>query len=208
MGGFGHGLWWYLPVQLDEPHFLHITVLELLATGFNAIVLAPHLLAFRRVVLMSDALATPYTLSRHKPRSATLRHALACLLDDATYKSVAEIADVAQLFGDGNPAADAVSRNETARFFTLCRQLGVRPRQLDVPPAVLTIWRRMVDCAKARNVIVRHDLAWRPTPPLPCQRSLKPWEEHSAVKNRNAEKGDGPPLPGRFYTRLVFSERA
>ena len=192
MGGFCHGLYWYLPVKPDELRFLHITVLELLATGFNAITLAPHLLAFRRVVLLSDALATPYTLSRHKPHSAALRHALSCLLADSTYQSVAETAEVAQLFGDGNPAADAVSRNEMARFFTLCRQLGVRPRQLDVPPAVLAIWRRVVHHAQRRNVIVRHDLAFRREPPLPRQRSLEAEEEFRAVGNSCTEKGDGP----------------
>ena len=167
IGGFCHGMWWYVAVDPECLRFLHIGVLELLATGIGAIVFAPYLLQFCRVALLSDALATPHTLSGHRPKSSLLRFALKCLLECAEYEEVARVADVYHLFGAGNPASDAVSRNEMERFHQLCRQLGVRPRHIELPPAALAIFERVSNFARLRDVEVRHDLVRRTVEPLP-----------------------------------------
>eukprot|EP00965_Chrysotila_dentata_P178526 5896083-Pleurochrysis_carterae.AAC.1 len=69
MGGYCHGTFWYLELEPRHVHWLHISALELLATGFNAIAFADHLSPSWRVVFLSDALATPYVLVREHPRS-------------------------------------------------------------------------------------------------------------------------------------------
>eukprot|EP00965_Chrysotila_dentata_P185971 6140251-Pleurochrysis_carterae.AAC.1 len=39
LGGYCQGLFWYVELSTLHTHWLHITALELLATGFNAITL-------------------------------------------------------------------------------------------------------------------------------------------------------------------------
>ena len=43
IGGFCHGLYWYIPIAIEWLAYLHITVLELLATGLGEKSLADHL---------------------------------------------------------------------------------------------------------------------------------------------------------------------
>eukprot|EP00965_Chrysotila_dentata_P039201 1303120-Pleurochrysis_carterae.AAC.1 len=70
-----------MELTAEHVRWIHITALmELLATSFNAITFAPLLSPHARTILMSDALATPYTLARKKARSDALQHALRCLL--------------------------------------------------------------------------------------------------------------------------------
>eukprot|EP00965_Chrysotila_dentata_P132699 4387905-Pleurochrysis_carterae.AAC.1 len=65
-------------MELQPVHvrWLHITALELLATGFNAIAFAEYFANAWDVVLMSDALATPWVLARKKARSDDLHFIL------------------------------------------------------------------------------------------------------------------------------------
>eukprot|EP00965_Chrysotila_dentata_P030884 1028913-Pleurochrysis_carterae.AAC.1 len=134
MGGYCHGTFWYLPLSQLHMQWLRISVLELLATGFNAIVFARRLSHTWRVVFLSDALATPYVLSRRHPRSSVLHFALELLLKDSEYLHAASFSEVAHLSGDCNAAAGAVSRGEWDRFRALCAQIHVRPLRLDLPP--------------------------------------------------------------------------
>eukprot|EP00965_Chrysotila_dentata_P238451 6202504-Pleurochrysis_carterae.AAC.1 len=59
IGGYCHGMYWYMELQPVHVQWLHITALELLATGFNALAFAEYFAGAWDVVLMSDALATP-----------------------------------------------------------------------------------------------------------------------------------------------------
>ena len=59
MGGFMHGLFWYLPQSAYIIHWLHISVLELLASGFSAIIFGKRLGPTASLTLGADALATP-----------------------------------------------------------------------------------------------------------------------------------------------------
>jgi hypothetical protein len=109
LGGFCHGLYWYIPLPLEWLLYLHITVLELLASGLGAITLAPYLRHAQRIRLQSDALATPFVLSRHRARSPMLQFAHHELLKDQHYRAVATNADIQHLDGDDNPFSDSVS---------------------------------------------------------------------------------------------------
>ena len=115
MGGYCHGLYWYLPIRPAWLEWMHITVLELLATGLNAIVFADHFRGAERVVLLSDALATPYALTQHSQHSTALMIAHQALLADALFTETAELAECAHLSGDCNAFSDAVSRGEWLR---------------------------------------------------------------------------------------------
>ena len=169
LGGFCHGYYWYVPVPAWWISWMHITVLELLATGLNAIILARHFDAAERVVLQSDALATPYSLTRHSEKSAILMEAHRELLADEDYCRVAERAEVAHLQGDCNPFADAVSRGDWPRFFELCRVSGIVPQEVKVPPKVYQLLYRVLRAAVRRGVPVRPSTYRPPEPALPIR---------------------------------------
>ena len=43
MGGYMHGLYWYVALTAEVVRWLHISVLEFLATGFSAMTFGPRL---------------------------------------------------------------------------------------------------------------------------------------------------------------------
>ena len=168
IGGYCHGMYWYVPIHPEWLNWLHITVLELLATGINAIVFAPYLHGAKRVVFLSDALATPYALTRQSERSPMLQLAHHALLADPQFQEIAEVAECAHLQGDCNAFSDAVSRAEWQRFFALCRVVGVTPRELAVPSRVHLLVRLVVDLARERGERVRRTPYVRRDPPIPA----------------------------------------
>ena len=167
IGGFCHGLFWYVALPLEWLLYLHITVLELLASGLGAITLAPYLRHAQRIRLQSDALATPFVLSRHSARSAMLQLAHHELLQDASYSAVAANADVQHLDGDNNPFSDSVSRALWPRFQLLCRAANIRPVQVPVPAHALALLRRVADAARHAGVRIGRSHYVRPDPVLP-----------------------------------------
>ena len=152
MGGYCHGLYWYLPIRPAWLEWMHITVLELLATGLNAIVFASHFRGAQRVVLLSDALATPYALTQHSQHSTALMITHQALLADALFAETAELAECAHLSGDCNAFSDAVSRGEWPRFMDLCRSVGVTAMQLPVPPRVIALVSSVESALEERGV--------------------------------------------------------
>jgi hypothetical protein len=207
IGGYCHGLYWYLEIKPEWLEWLHITVLELLATGGSALAFAPFVSAAQSVVLQSDALATPYVLAKHKSRSANLGFAHRALLDSPDYRDVAWLAKIAHLFGDCNPFADAISRALHARFAALCRAINVRPTLLPTPPVLVQIIERTVADAKARGQRVSIPTFHRTAPVLPAAmlalgRESPACEEADAVRQisemlRRALCADAPEPPAR-----------
>jgi hypothetical protein len=120
---------------------MHITVLELLATGMGAIALAPYLRHAQRIRLQSDALATPFVLARHGAHSPTLMLAHHQLLQDDRYLAVAANADIQHLDGDSNAFSDSVSRALWERFRLLCRAANIQPVRVQVPEHALALLR-------------------------------------------------------------------
>jgi hypothetical protein len=161
IGGFMHGFYWYMAVGVADLEWLHISVLELLATCFNAIVFHRIVGERGRLQLQSDALATPHVLTRDSAHSPAMLSALRRVLDSPAYLAAAEQADVEQIFGAANIAADAVSRALWPRFFALCRQLRVHPVRLDVPTEAALIYSHVLADARARGVRVRRSNAVR-----------------------------------------------
>ena len=152
LGGYCHGMYWYMPMHPEWLRWLHITVLELLATGINAIVFAPYFEEAARVLLLSDALATPYALTRQSEHSPMMMVAHHALMADPQFQATAQRADCGHLSGDSNAFSDAVSRAEWRRFFDLCRSTGVRTQQLAVPERARRLVQRVVDAARERGV--------------------------------------------------------
>ena len=167
IGGFCHGLYWYFAIPLGWLTYLHITVLELLATGVGAITLAPYLKHAQRVRLQSDALATPFVLSRHRPRSTMLQFAHHALLDDYHYQTVTANAEIQHLAGDCNPFSDSVSRALWPRFQLLCRAANVQPVHVPIPAHAIALLHRVADTARHVGVRIKKSGYVRPDPVLP-----------------------------------------
>jgi hypothetical protein len=188
MGGFCHGLYWYIPVPTEWLQWLHITVLELLASGLGSITLAPYLRHAQRIRLQSDALATPFVLSRHRAHSPMLQLAHHRLLQDDEYAAVALNAEIQHLGGDMNPFSDAVSRNLMDRFRLLCRAANVQPVQVQVPKRALDLLRQVVDAARHAGVRIRQSTYVRPDPVLP-RAALMLGRRSSACEEADAVAG-------------------
>ena len=157
LGGYMHGMYWYLALSDEMVRWLHISVLELLATGFSTIIFTPSLPPNPDVRLTqgADASATATTLTRQTERSNMLQLTHHALLDDADFARFSCRADLGQLRGDANLASDAVSRGLWDVFAQLCQNLRIRPVQLPVPPNCLAILQRVLAMAKATGVPVR-----------------------------------------------------
>ena len=157
LGGFMHGLYWYLAIDEDVVRWLHISVLELLATGFSTIIFTPSLPPDPSVRLTqgADASATATTLTRQTERSDMLALTHHALLDDPEFAQSSRRADLGQLRGDANLASDAVSRGEWGVFARLCQNLRLRPVQLTVPQSCLDILQKLLGLAKAAGKPVR-----------------------------------------------------
>ena len=167
IGGFCHGLYWYFAIPLAWLSYMHITVLEMLATGVGAITLAPYLRHAPRIRLQSDALATPFVLSRHRGRSPMLQFAHHALLQDAHYQAVAANAEIQHLDGDDNPFSDSVSRALWPRFQLLCRAVNIRPMHVPVPAHAIALLQQVADTARHAGVRIRQSGYVRPDPILP-----------------------------------------
>ena len=141
LGGFLHGMWWHMPLTEAAAQRLHITVLELLATGLNAVIFHLHLRGAGRIVLLSDALATPYTLARQRAKSHMLVYAHRRLLASEAFVEVADRAEIAHLSGDCNPLSDSASRfkidelQEVAEEIDMCITSHPLPPPPTAPPS-------------------------------------------------------------------------
>ena len=167
MGGYCHGLYWYLAIPAEWLVWLHITVLEMLATCGSAMAFRAYLSSASHVLLQADGLATPYVLSRHTAKSAMLEMVHHLQLRDRDYMEVAAKADIVHLNGDANVFSDAVSRALWARFFALCRAVNVRPMRVATPPALPRLIAQLVDVARQRGVPVRTSTYTRADPVIP-----------------------------------------
>ena len=168
IGGFCHGLYWFLALKAEWLQWLHITVLELLATGGSALAFCSYLRASANVLLQSDGLATPYVLSRHRSRSPILSLAHHALLRLEAFTEVAQKARIAHLDGDSNVFGDAVSRSLWPRFFALCRAISVRPVQVPAPPQLVDLIETLVAAARQMGRRVRDSMYSRADPIIPA----------------------------------------
>ena len=189
LDGYMHGLYWYLALTAEHIKWLHITVLELLASGFSAIVFHRAIGPTAELALGADAMATPATLADETESSAMLMAAHHELLDSSTFTDAASRSSIGHLRGDSNLASDAVSRSLWAKFHLLCRQLRVRPRELAVPQECLDILQRVLDHARARNIPIRpNPYKSEPTVVPPSYSRYLPVAAHRAHENQRRDE--------------------
>ena len=196
IGGFCHGLYWYLQVKAEWLEWLHITVLELLATGGSALAFDAYTSSAEAVVLQSDALATPFVLTNHRTSSRNLAFAHHLLLADTRFKAMAGRANICHLFGDCNPFSDAVSRSLWPRFFSLCESMGIRPVQLKTPPGLTELIEQLVEHARIHGERVRVSSFVKPPPVLPpAMRGL-------GRRTPACEEADAVSISDRLWQRM------
>ena len=148
LGGFCHGFYWRLSLNASAASVMHITLLEFLACAFGFIVFRRLLQRFPRVVFLSDAISTPYALSRESERSPLLRFAHRLLRQTEAFGDLAPRASVAHLSGDANAFSDAVSRALWPRLDALARQLGLRLTPMDLPDEASRIFDRCLELCR------------------------------------------------------------
>lgn len=220
MGGFMNGLYWYLPLTAYITYWLHISVLEMLATGFSAIIFGLRLGPHVALTLGADALATPYALTQDSESSEMLIETHHALLDCPEFDQVAPQINLGHLRGDANLASDAVSRAEREVLARLAKNLRTRLTELPTHPSCQRVLDRVLQYAVRRGVPVRPNpyvssptvipssLLRHVAPParLPPSRVHAPTVNESGrgKQRRDRIDGDGPALMLRCYSCQVF----
>ena len=146
-----HGLYWYLAIDEDVVRWLHISVLELLATGFSTIIFTPSLPPDPDVRLTqgADASATATTLTRQTERSDML--ALTHAAQNSAYSCTSRFSSLGFcacifLFASNSSAV----RSSTSVFHALQTR-----RALAMSAGVQHAWRTLRGSAGSFAMIVR-----------------------------------------------------
>ena len=153
MGGCLYGAWWRFPLRRPQ---LTIPVLELLAACVNFVVFARELEGARHIVMEIDALASPIILSKDKARSPGLR---AVLHEFRQLPLLTPFLRGGHLhcehcFGEGNPLADAASRDNRDVLATLGAALGLQMRQERIGSEALALIDRVLRRLDAQPLTV------------------------------------------------------
>ena len=208
MGGFLHGFYWYLALSALHIRWLHISVLELLASGFSTMIFRRILPPKAELVLGADASATVTSLVLHSQSSEALIDAHQTLLASPTFCDAQRHTSLGQLRGDANEAGDSVSRGKWDTFFSLCKRVRVRPQQMHLTAECHQILDKILRNSILRNLPVRsnpylasspiipsthtHLLPTTADAPVARARLLEPNERHVGRKRRQCEDADGP----------------
>ena len=194
LGGFMHGFWWRIELTHMYVVWLHITVLELLASGFSAIIFAPLVPPANRLLLQMDATSAFYTLAHETERSPVLMYAHHRLLESRAFAAAAERSDAAHLGGSGNIAGDAASRSYDTLLAEVARRARVRLIRLEAVAECRIILDDVLAFARARGLPVRPNDGRPPPPPVPIslKRLLTPLESFRGKRRRNNEEKDHP----------------
>ena len=154
IGGYFYGLYWYYPVPEGFLPDLTTPVLEFLGVCLNLLAFAPTLLRALKanrnayVVLRTDALTTARVLPAKSQKNPLMVSAYQWLLAQPWYQELAPRVIVAHLYGDANPFADCVSRARWTEFAARCRQVGVVPEEVSLPPAARGLVARLAALAR------------------------------------------------------------
>lgn len=155
LGGYMHGVYWHFPIPIQDLQWLHITVLELLACAFNAIIFTRMLPTHVRLTLLVDATSAYYTLANETERSEILVFVHHALLDEERFRAAANLCDIVHGAGDMNLASDAVSRSKWDVLRALAASLRIRTRQVPVPSICAELYQRVLAHAIAGGVTVQ-----------------------------------------------------
>ena len=128
IGGYTHGFYWRVGLQPAGLACLHITAWETLAAIVNLMVAAR--LAGPRTLLaaQTDALLTPYALSKLTSKSIDIQLLLDEALSNPRYaEDVGPRAVIRHISGEGNLPSDLTSRALWTELEWFCNVLRVRP---------------------------------------------------------------------------------
>ena len=167
MGGFMNGYWWHFPIPEEALDWLHITSLELLARGFDSIIMDAVVPPRARMLARTDATTTFATLARESEHSEALMDAHHCLLSSAVFRRAAERTDLGAVAGDGNLAADAASRSYLDVLQSLAKQLRIHLIRLPFPHECQRIFYEVLELARRRGRRVNRNARRPPPPPMP-----------------------------------------
>ena len=193
LGGYMHGFFWQMDLTTEHLQWLHITVLELLACGFNMIIMGKLLPMYTRLLQAVDATSAYYSLARESERSEVLAYAHYLLLENEDFKTTAYLTDLATAAGDMNLAGDCASRSRLKQLEALAAALRIRLVRLRPPSTCDHILRATLDFARAQGCPLGH--ARRP-PQTPldakARRFLTLLEQYLTKAYRMRLDGDGP----------------
>ena len=198
MGGWLHGYYWHIALEPDAVEYLHITVLETLASCFSSLVFRGLLGSDARLTLQTDATAAISTLVRETERSEVLVYAHHRVLHEQSFRDSLALTDLGHLFGDSNIASDLVSRAKWEELDRLAHQLRLRLTQLALPPLLQDVLRDVLNFARQRGQPLRASRIPRqppdpptpPTTPLPRIRLLTSLEHFLDGGQSNNENRD------------------
>ena len=139
LGGYMQGYVWNIPLTQQQANTLHITCLELIATVISTITFANLLQENAHVILMSDALATAYTLQKDNTASEDMAHVLQLAEASPIFSKLACRCEIAHIYGEANTLSDAASRSMWGVIDSVCNSLKLTPCHIDVPHEALNI---------------------------------------------------------------------
>ena len=175
IGGYMHTYAWRIELSPDE--ILPISPLEYVAIAINLIEfggILPQPLSSVATMLGSDSDNSVQDLVDSAAKAPGMQHVTLMLKELPEFKQLAPNMQVAQIYGEGNPISDAVSRGWWTLIASYEKQLGVKLRWLE--PS-----KRSLDFLDdVRN-------AYR--------RFMTDTEDNRGKKHSNTDAGDGPTSP-------------
>ena len=138
IGGFCHGMYWYMKIPSNHTPVVNTPLLEFLAVCGNIITFYPYLAGIIgeevAVLLRTDALTTALTLPHAKQKSPLMMQAYMQLQVCHEFKHLSKYAYISHIYGDTNALSDRISRAKWNEFHQLCGQLQITPQRLPTPP--------------------------------------------------------------------------
>ena len=156
MGGYCHGLCWQFTVPKSDYDHVTTPLLEFLAVVFNVLSLAdyvyPLLGGNGTLLLRTDALTTALVLPNESQRSPSLVDAYQLLAETPAWSRLSPRLRIQHIYGDANALSDPLSRSRWKEFNQRCRQLGVKPIRVALPPCALQLYEQVVQLQRARDI--------------------------------------------------------
>ncbi|KAL3928372.1 MAG: hypothetical protein SGPRY_002412, partial [Prymnesium sp.] len=158
IGGFCHGLFWYLPVPKGDRSTVFIGLLELIGVCANVLVFHSLLRTLitraerSQLTLRTDALTSALALPAESLRRPAMRAVYDWVRRRHEWQELLPYLAISHGFGEGNPASDLISRAKWREFRQLCSQLGIRPHQEELPPSVHALFRYAVKAASEQRM--------------------------------------------------------
>ena len=159
IGGYMHGFAWRLPLAPDDcsgRFELPISVLEFVGIGINMIEfpsVVPEPLLYN-YIMGSDSDNSVGSLVDESSKSENMQQTCSELRSLAAYELHAERTSLAQIYGEGNVFADAISRGWYDYIASLERQFGIKLIWLELSAPSLAFFQRVRDGFR-RDVVQR-----------------------------------------------------